>query len=377
MMINSLDARDRPPESVKKVYRRYQKLTLEAIQSDPAILDFHRGLSGEQQRGVRQLGSASLSSIVAAYSHLRLAGAHEGVAPSLDVPIYESEAIPGEPCKLLTLRDLLFVVDRLGLLILPALVSEYAQQDLLSILLHRDLADQRHQTNVHLHHLLPYQATKPRNTSGSKTDNASFFTMSPGSPDLFLPIDHARHRPLTVSQFFNRKLRWMTLGGQYNWTEKKYPAENTPSFPEDLAAFVHHIFPGMQPEAAIVNVYSPGDTLSVHRDVSEESDNELVSISFGCDGIFVIGLDFGEGEEPKCVVLRLHSGDAVVMSGSARFAWHGVPQVIRDSCPVSLRDWPAIADDENTARVGEAPYEDWRGWLSNKRINLNIRQMKD
>ncbi|CAF9916684.1 hypothetical protein IMSHALPRED_003265 [Imshaugia aleurites] len=201
--------------------------------------------------------------------------------------------------------------------------------------------------------------------------------MSPVSSELFLPVNNATHKALTVSQFLNRKLRWMTLGGQYNWTEKKYPAENAPSFPKDLAAFIHHVFPGMKPEAAIMNVYSPGDTLSVHRDVSEKSDSELVSISFGCDGIFIVGLDLEEGKEPKHVVIRLHSGDAVIMSGPARFAWHGVPQVIRNSCPVSLCDWPAIADDGSTPRVGEDPYEAWRGWMSNKRINLNVRQMED
>lgn len=200
--------------------------------------------------------------------------------------------------------------------------------------------------------------------------------MSPSSPELILPIDRASHKALTVSQFLNRKLRWMTLGGQYNWTEKKYPTQSAPSFPEDIADFVHHIFPDMKPEAAIVNVYTPGDTLSVHRDVSEVSDNALVSISFGCDGIFIVGLDSEEGEEPKWVVLRLHSGDAVVMSGTARFAWHGVPQVIRNSCPTSLGDWPAVAH-ESTIRVGKDPYEDWRGWMSNKRVNLSIRQMKD
>ncbi|KAF6240018.1 hypothetical protein HO173_001626 [Letharia columbiana] len=358
MMINSLDARDSPPQSIKSIYKKYQKLTLEAIQSDPSILDFRRGLSGEQQCRAQKVGIVPLFSIDAACSHLRLAEDHKGVAPSVDVPIYEPKAVP-------------------GLLILPALVPEHAQQDLLSKLLHRDLADPRHQTNVHLHHLLPYQATNPRKTGLSNVGNASFFTMSPVSPELFPPIDHTSHKALTVSQFLNRKLRWMTLGGQYNWTEKKYPAENAPSFPEDIAAFFHHLFPDMRPEAAILNVYAPGDTLSVHRDVSEESDNELVSISFGCDGIFIVGLETEKGEEPKCVGVRLHSGDAVVMSGPARFAWHGVPQVIGNSCPVSLRDWPAIADDESTTSVGEDPYEAWRGWMSNKRINLNMRQMKD
>ena len=257
---------------------------------------------------------------------------------------------------------------------MPSLISKDAQRVLLSKLLHRDLADQRHKTNVHLHHLLPYHAAK---RSLPKTICNSFFNMSPESPEPFLPIDEALHKHLTVSQFLNRKLRWLTLGGQYNWTEKKYPTEKAPSFPEDIAQFIHHIFPTMKPEAAILNVYTPGDTLSVHRDVSEESHNDLISISFGCDGIFTVGLDSEESEEPKYVVIRLHSGDAVVMSGLARFAWHGVPQVIQNTCPGSLRDWPAMADGESTTLIGEDPYEAWRGWMSDKRVNLNIRQMQD
>lgn len=354
-MTNSLDARDRPPESIKSVYKGYQKVTLEAIQSDPRILDFRRGLNGEQQCGVRKVDSVLQSSISAAYSHLGLVEAHKGIQLSLPVSVYEIEALP-------------------GLLVIPSLIPEDAQRVLLSKLLHRDLADQRHKTNVHLHHVLPYHAAEH---SLPKTTCDSFFNMSPESPELFTPIDEAIHKHLTVSQFLERKLRWLTLGGQYNWTAKKYPAEKAPSFPEDIANFIHHIFPFMKPEAAILNVYTPGDTLSVHRDVSEESDKELVSISFGCDGIFVIGLDSEKGEEPKCVAVRLHAGDAVVMSGPARFAWHGVPQVIRNTCPDSLRDWPAIADVESITPVREDPYGAWRGWMSNKRINLNIRQMKD
>jgi alkylated DNA repair protein alkB family protein 1 len=162
-----------------------------------------------------------------------------------------------------------------------------------------------------------------------------------------------------------KKLRWFTLGGQYDWTAKQYPNAKPPEFPPDIARLIHQLFPSMRAEAAIVNFYSPGDTLSMHRDVAEECDSGLVSISIGCDAIFVIGI----GEE-KPVPIRLRSGDAVFMSGPSRFAWHGVPQVIRDTCPEYLKDWPATPSCGHHAK-----YEHWRGWMSGKRINLNIRQM--
>ena len=66
-------------------------------------------------------------------------------------------------------------------------------------------------------------------------------------------------------------------------------------------------------------------------------------------------------------MLRLRSGDAIYMTGESRFAWHGVPKVLKGTCPEYLEDWPAEGGE----------YEEWRGWMKNKRINLNVRQMKD
>ena len=260
---------------------------------------------------------------------------------------------------------------------MPSLIPHKAQKELLSKLLHRDLADLRHKTNLHLHHRLPYQATLPEIGRSFDTDVNSFFNMSPESSELFLPINAEVHKPLNISQFLCRKLRWLTLGGQYNWTEKRYPAEEPPLLPEDVARFVHTLFPCMKPEAAILNVYTPGDTLSIHRDVSEESDNALVSISIGCDGLFVAGLDTESKDDSSYLVVRLRSGDAVLMSGQARFAWHGIPQIIPDTCPPGLRDWPAISASDDVEHAGKGAWEAWRGWMSNKRINLNVRQMRD
>lgn len=254
--------------------------------------------------------------------------------------------------------------------------------------MHQCLADKRHKTNVHAHYQIPYQS--PHNISGSLLDSPrdvyscqdtlatsrSFFDMSPDTSEPFQPLDPNTHKPITVAQFLRRKLRWMTLGGQYNWTMKKYPDEEPPPFPKEIAELVHSLFPEMRPEAAIVNLYTPGDTLSVHRDVSEDSDKGLVSISFGCDAIFVAG--FGDDDEGGVhsghLSVRLRSGDAVFMTGPARFAWHGVPRVISDTCPPWLRDWPAIASIEKNT-IDE--YKSWGGWMSDKRINLNIRQIKD
>lgn len=193
----------------------------------------------------------------------------------------------------------------------------------------------------------------------------SFFQDDPTR--VFSPKDPEMHKPISIQRFLDRKLRWMTLGGQYNWTEKKYPSEIPPPFPKDIATLLRQLFPDTDAQAAIVNVYSPGDTLSVHRDVSEECETGLISISFGCDGLFMIGHDNSDSAE----VIRLRSGDAVYMTDRSRFAWHGVPKIFPATCPFWLKDWPS----PTTADAGEA--KPWKGWMSGKRINLNVRQMRD
>ena len=135
----------------------------------------------------------------------------------------------------------------------------------------------------------------------------------------------------------------------------------------------------MRPEAAIVNVYSPGDTLALHCDVSENSDKGLVSISLGCDGIFIVGLEGEPNGGPQCLAIRLRSGDGVYMSGATRHAFHGLPQIIPSTCPDWLDAWPAplnLPEAEGDNRVTSRKYEAWRGWLASKRINLNVRQME-
>lgn len=243
------------------------------------------------------------------------------------------------------------------------------QTELLSRLFHRDLSDARHQTNVHLHYNVTYpDSPKPRGDGEEEKEKeaqsderprASFFQADPAL--VLSPKDPEAHKPITIQNFLEKKLRWITLGGQYNWTTKEYPAGPPPSFPQDIARLLRAAFPETEPQAAIVNLYSAGDTLSMHRDVSEECDSGLISVSFGCDGLFVVSHDDGEG----CEVIRLRSGDAVYMAGRSRFAWHGVPKVLPSTCPSWLQDWPG------------PDYEYWRGWMGGKRVNLNVRQMND
>ncbi|KAL9625067.1 MAG: hypothetical protein Q9160_000796 [Pyrenula sp. 1 TL-2023] len=249
-----------------------------------------------------------------------------------------------------------------SLLIIPSLLTPEIQTVLLHQLLHRDLSNPTHRTNLHSHYSVPYMQAKGGDEGNST--NKSFFSLSPET--VFTPYDPSMHKDQLLKIVLKKKLRWMTLGGQYDWTAKEYPDQPPPAFPADIQDLMLALFPDIISQAAIVNLYSPGDVLSMHRDVSEQCDRGLISVSVGCDGLFLMGLESGNG--PKHLTLRLRSGDIVCMTGQSRSAWHGVPKVLAGTCPGWLQDWPA-------SNGSTEALECWRGWMSTKRINVNIRQM--
>lgn len=258
----------------------------------------------------------------------------------------------GRPAISKTRSDLIVV----GLFIYPSLLPVEVQTALLNKLVHRDLSDPNHKTNLHLHYHMPATSTE-NGKAASFFDLDHSLTVQPKDPNI--------HKPISVTQMLEKKLRWVTLGGQYDWTQKVYPKGDQPEFPSDVAELLQGFFPSVDPQAAILNLYSPGDTLSLHRDVSEECDRGLISLSIGCDAIFLAANSDGS----EMATIRLCSGDALLMSGKSRFAWHAVPKVLPGTCPKTIQPWPANS-------VGFA-HEQWRGWLTNKRINLNVRQMRD
>ncbi|KAF2825208.1 hypothetical protein CC86DRAFT_446623 [Ophiobolus disseminans] len=300
-----LDPHQRPPDGIRHVYKKYQKMKATDLDGDEVIVDLSDGATLPDK--TRKCHPMSMS---------------------------------------MSMRTC-----QVGLHILPSLLPPQTQTTLLSCLLHRDLSNPAHLTNIHTHYNLTYP---PQHTP-------SFFSTSPSScTPIANPLDPAIHNALTISQLLNKKLRWTTLGGQYNWTAKSYPSSPPPPFPSDIKALLESIFADTKAEAAILNIYSPGDTLSVHRDVAESCSTGLVSVSLGCDAIFVIGTS-----DDKILALRLKSGGAVYMSGESRFAWHGVPRIVGGTSPGFLEDWPAVGGE----------FEDWRGWMGGKRVNLNVRQM--
>jgi alkylated DNA repair protein alkB family protein 1 len=187
-----------------------------------------------------------------------------------------------------------------------------------------------------------------------------------------------------MTQFLVKKLRWLTLGSQYDWTTRLYDKSTAMAFPSDIARLVKGLFRGreeeFEPESGVVLIYGAKDYMPVHRDVSEECERGLASFSLGCDGLFILSREKenftsveGNGEEDEnremeMLVLRVRSGDCVWMGGVTRWCWHAMPKVMAGTCPEWLEAWPA-------EKGGRKEFEKWKGFMAGKRVNISCRQV--
>ena len=211
-----------------------------------------------------------------------------------------------------------------------------------------------------------------------------------------------------------QKLRWVALGPQFNWSTRQYEHEpGVKPLPFELVLLAQHVVQACkeldsagnstsytdqtsgvvlsrkdnasdtaaslcnangaesqvvdscssqyEPDTALVNFYREGDTLGGHKDDAEVHGTfPIVSLSLGCDGIFLMG---GQTKEVAPTALWLHSGDAVVLSGAARQCYHGVPRVIPGQCGFDERNCHDDMLDETM-----------HTYMQNTRVNISIRQ---
>ncbi|XP_042447967.1 alpha-ketoglutarate-dependent dioxygenase alkB-like isoform X1 [Zingiber officinale] len=170
-----------------------------------------------------------------------------------------------------------------------------------------------------------------------------------------------------------RKLRWGTLGLQFNWSKRNYDFTLPHNkIPEKLCQLAKEMaVPAMpsgeefQPEAAIVNYFGPSDMLGGHLDDMEADwSKPIVSISLGCKAIFLLG---GTSREDVPVSMFLRSGDIVLMAGKARECFHGVPRIFTDDKHAEVSVLLSQFSGEDDCCITD--------YIKNSRININIRQV--
>ncbi|HEX4589955.1 MAG TPA: alpha-ketoglutarate-dependent dioxygenase AlkB [Gemmataceae bacterium] len=145
---------------------------------------------------------------------------------------------------------------------------------------------------------------------------------------LYTPRMPRSGKPMSVRMTNCGPLGWMTDEAGYRY-QPTHPLTGRPWPPipdaliktwADLAAYP------LPPEACLVNVYGPDARMGLHQDRDEEDfAAPVVSLSLGDTCLFRIGGTVRQGATRS---LRLASGDALVLGGAARLAFHGVDRII-------------------------------------------------
>ena len=85
----------------------------------------------------------------------------------------------------------------------------------------------------------------------------------------------------------------------------------------------------LAPEACLINWYAPGARMGLHQDRDEqEFAAPVLSLSLGDTAVFRVG---GVERSDPTRSIKLASGDALLLSGPSRLAYHGIDRLIPDS----------------------------------------------
>jgi alkylated DNA repair protein (DNA oxidative demethylase) len=145
---------------------------------------------------------------------------------------------------------------------------------------------------------------------------------------LYTPRMPRSGKPMSVRMTNCGRLGWMTDEGGYRY-QPTHPATGAPwpPIPDGLLrAWAELSGYPVPPEACLVNVYGPDARMGLHQDRDEEEfAAPVVSLSLGDACLFRIG---GTQRHDPTRSFRLASGDALVLGGAARLAFHGVDRIL-------------------------------------------------
>jgi alkylated DNA repair protein (DNA oxidative demethylase) len=134
------------------------------------------------------------------------------------------------------------------------------------------------------------------------------------------------------------ELGWVTdrTGYRYDAIDpdsgRKWPRMPSSFFELAMTAAAEAGFAGFEPDACLVNRYSPGARLTLHQDRNERDFRQpIVSVSLGIVATFLFG---GDKRSDKAMRVPLEHGDVVVWGGPARMRFHGVLALKHASHPL-------------------------------------------
>ena len=145
---------------------------------------------------------------------------------------------------------------------------------------------------------------------------------------LYTPTMPRTGQPFSVRMTNCGSLGWVSDAGGYRY-QPTHPTTGRPwpAIP-DLALRAWRDLAGdaSAPEACLINVYAPTARMGLHQDRDEQDFTApVVSLSLGDTCLFRVG---GTRRSDPTRSFRLTSGDAVVLGGDARLAFHGVDRIM-------------------------------------------------
>jgi alkylated DNA repair protein (DNA oxidative demethylase) len=145
---------------------------------------------------------------------------------------------------------------------------------------------------------------------------------------LFTPTMPRSGQKFSVRMTNCGPLGWVSDAGGYRY-QPAHPQTGRPWPPipalalqawRDLAGYA------APPEACLINVYAPTARMGLHQDRDEHDfAAPVLSLSLGDTCLFRIG---GTRRGDPTRSFRLASGDAIVLGGKARLAFHGVDRIV-------------------------------------------------
>ena len=146
---------------------------------------------------------------------------------------------------------------------------------------------------------------------------------------LYIPRMPKTGKPMSVRMTNCGPLGWVTDAERGYRYQPTHPETGAPWPPipallldawHELADYRH------PPEACLINTYGPDAKMGLHQDRDEQDfDAPVVSLSLGDTCLFRIG---GLRRNDPTRSLHLASGDAAVLAGDARLAFHGVDRIL-------------------------------------------------
>jgi alkylated DNA repair protein (DNA oxidative demethylase) len=145
---------------------------------------------------------------------------------------------------------------------------------------------------------------------------------------LYTPTMPRSGQPLSVRMTNCGALGWVSDAGGYRY-QPTHPMNGRPwpAIPElALRAWRDLAGDAPPPEACLINVYAPTARMGLHQDRDEKDFSvPVLSLSLGDTCLFRVG---GTRRGDPTRSFRLASGDAVVLGGEARLAFHGVDRIL-------------------------------------------------